>query len=52
VDSIEENESTLSPEEKKTSSEEFVLPKKQPEEKEEILDLWRSRLPALNLPKF
>jgi hypothetical protein len=23
-----------------------------PEEKEEILDLWRSRLPALNLPKF
>jgi hypothetical protein len=23
-----------------------------PEEKEEILDLWKSRLPALNLPKF
>jgi len=23
-----------------------------PEEKEEILDLWRTRLPALNLPKF
>jgi len=23
-----------------------------PEEKEEILDLWRSRLPVLNLPKF
>jgi hypothetical protein len=23
-----------------------------PKEKEEILDLWRSRLPALNLPKF
>ena len=23
-----------------------------PEEKVEILDLWRSRLPALNLPKF
>jgi phosphopantetheine adenylyltransferase len=23
-----------------------------PEQKEEILDLWRSRLPALNLPKF
>jgi hypothetical protein len=23
-----------------------------PEEKEEILDLWRSRLPTLNLPKF
>ena len=23
-----------------------------PEEKEEILDLWRSRLPSLNLPKF
>ena len=22
------------------------------EEKEEILDIWRSRLPALNLPKF
>jgi hypothetical protein len=23
-----------------------------PEQKEEILDLWRRRLPALNLPKF
>jgi len=23
-----------------------------PEEKEEILNLWRRRLPALNLPKF